>query len=130
MISKSGNALWLSKDDFKSFSVFDKIGVLFSGVQPLHTHSGIIYLANGSIILKSESEELEILLKNITQIYLGFDEYYRRSYAKNFGAFWQPLKLTFTSSDSVSEIIYLIIDRNAMYTRNDEWFNLLTDLLS
>ncbi|ACU03973.1 hypothetical protein [Pedobacter heparinus] len=130
MISKTGNALWLFKDDFKDFSVFDKIGVLFSGIKPLHTHSGIINVTNRTLVLESDADELEIPLKDITQIYLGFDEFYKRSYAKNFGAFWQPLKLTFTSSYSESEMIYLVIDYNFMYSKNEEWFNLLKNLLS
>ncbi|WP_432708942.1 hypothetical protein [Pedobacter sp.] len=130
MIPKMGNALWLYDDDFKHLNFLDKIGNLFSGVKPLHSHAGLIGLENGRICLESESDTLEIALIAITQIYLGFDKNYKRAYVKNFGTTWQPLKITFTTLALTTRVVYLIIDFNYFSTSNKHWYDLLQERLS
>lgn len=129
MFIKTGNVLWLSDDDFSKFSFLDYTGVLFSGVKPLHTKEGTIALMSDRIVLATDSDETIIYLKDISQVYLGFDDLYKRVYAKNFGAFWQPLRLTFGSDTNVANI-YLVIDFNFMSTTNQLWFDSLKDMLS
>jgi hypothetical protein len=130
MITQTGDVLWLYQEDFQNFNLLDKISALFTGVKPLHSQAGLIYLKEDRICLESESDDLEIRLEDITQLYLGFDEYYQRAYAKNFGTVWQPLKLTFTTFDSDNSVIYLVIDYNQLSTNNKLWFELLQDRLS
>jgi hypothetical protein len=126
----SGHALWLFNSDFQDFSFIDKIGVLFTGVKPLHKYEGDAYLSYDGIVLIADTDELKINLKDITQVYLGFDDIYKPTYVKNLGVFWQPLRLTYNDSDSFEKIIYLVIDHNYFSTNNQTWFNRLTEMLS
>jgi hypothetical protein len=129
MILQSGNVLWVFDYDFPNFSLFDKMGMLFSGVNPLHTHTGMIYLTRDQIRLASEDDELIIPLKDITQIYMGFDETYKVSYVKSMGTFWQPIRIVY-SQDNETETVYLVIDLNYLSTSNSAWFEVLKGMLS
>ncbi|WP_316814306.1 hypothetical protein [Pedobacter heparinus] len=127
----SGRVLWLSDSDFLDFSLVDKIGVLFTGVKPLHKLKGNAVLTTDRIVLIADTEdELSINLKDITQLYMGFDEIYKPAYVKNFGTFWQPLRITYCGTDSVEKKIYLVIDHNFLSSGNQTWFNCLTEMLS
>ncbi|QNK64664.1 hypothetical protein H7F33_09380 [Pedobacter sp. PAMC26386] len=131
MVLQSGTVLWVFDYDFPNFSLLDKIGILFSGVNPLHTNAGMIYLKHDQISLASADEELIIPLKNITQVYLGFDNIYKATYVKSGGTFWQPLRLIYTQDNEPDpQTIYLVIDLNYLASSNATWFEVLKNMLS
>lgn len=69
----SGHVLWLFDSDFLDLSVIDKIGVLFTGVKPLHKYEGNDILTAERIVLTDDTDELSINLRDITQVYMGFE---------------------------------------------------------
>jgi hypothetical protein len=72
---------------------------------------------------------LNIPLDQLDQIYLGFDEVYKRSLVKNGGIFWQPLRLRYRVGDEYNTV-YLIIDHSFWGTNNQLWFDTIKQLLS
>jgi hypothetical protein len=103
----------------------NELAAHFSGVNPFHTHAGKITLTGDKITITGD-EDLEISLGNLEQIFLGFDEVYPRTLVKNFGLFWQPLRLVL----STGQQLYLIIDYNMLGTKNQVWFNRIKEMLS
>jgi hypothetical protein len=129
MILQSGTVLWVFDHDFPNFSMLAKVGILFSGVNPLHTGAGTISLTPDQLKLISADCELIIPLKDITQIYMGFDEVYKAMYVKSLGTFWQPLRIIYTQ-DEETMVIYLVIDLDYLSSSNAAWFELLKEMLS
>lgn len=129
MILQSGNVLWVFDYDFPDFSLLAKVSVLFSGVNPLHTGAGMISLTHDHISLESDDSELIIPLKDITQIYMGFDDVYKAMYVKSLGTFWQPLRIIYTQKQE-TVTIYLVIDLNYLSSSNSAWFGLLKEMLA
>jgi hypothetical protein len=91
---------------------------------PLSKHQGVFYLSDRSIILESEDQKVTIPLSKITQLYLGFDEVFSGSSVKNFGMFWQPLRIVYNDD----EVIYLIIDYKYGFAANKQIFQLLKEI--
>ncbi len=121
----SGNSLWSFDFEIQNRNRNEDFAFHFSGVRPFHSHSGEIFLTEGSIKISGD-DNLNISFEELTQLYLGFDNIYTPSLSKNFGMFWQPLRLTINDE----KFIYLIIDYNFLGAKNKLWFNTLTELLS
>jgi len=121
----AGQVLWSYDYEVLKRDTLNNLGAHFSGVNPFHTHAGEIALADDKIIISGD-ENLEIPLGNLEQIYLGFDETFPRTLVKNFGLFWQPLRLTL----STGQKLYLIIDYSMLGAKNQVWFNGLKEILS
>jgi len=121
--------LWGYGFELESKSGLNQIAAQFSGVPPIHEHSGNLVLTTGALQITGD-EDLLISLTDIDQLYLGFDEIYPRNFVKNFGAFCQPLRIT--SSNGISEsTIYLIAGYSASSCAPTQTlFKLLQDLLS
>ncbi|MGF1925463.1 MAG: hypothetical protein ACQUHE_14900 [Bacteroidia bacterium] len=121
----SGNAIWSFDFEVQRRNRNEDFAFHFSGSKPFHRHSGEIYLLERSINLVGD-DILNISFTDLTQLYLGFDEIYTPTLSKNFGMFWQPLRLTLNDEKS----IYLVIDYNYLGAKNKLWFNRLMELLS
>ena len=121
----SGNALWCFDFEVQNRNRNEDFAFHFSGIKPFHRHDGEIYLTEGSIKIVGD-DEVEVSFDDLTQLYLGFDEYYTPTLSKNFGMFWQPLRLTINDK----KFLYLIVDYNFLGAKNKLWFNTLTELLS
>lgn len=120
--------LWSYDHEVEQRNAIDNIGVHFSGVGPFHAHEGEIILTETNILISGD-ESIEIELNGIDQLYLGFDDIFPRTLVKNFGLFWQPLRISFYRS-GLSNSIYLIIGLNMFSCENQLWFNTLKELLS
>lgn len=121
----SGSILWSFDVEVQNRNKNNDFTFHVSGMKPFHCYAGEIFLTERSIKIIGDSE-FEIRLENLTQIYLGFDENYSTSLSKNFGVFWQPLRLTLLDG----QMIYLIIDYNFVSTNNKLWFHTLQELLA
>ena len=121
----SGTALWCFDFEVQNRNRDEDFAFHFSGVRPFHRHVGEIYLTENSLKIIGE-EEFEVALGDLTQLYLGFDEIYTPSLSKNFGMFWQPLRLTINDT----KFLYLIIDYNFLGAKNKLWFTTLTEVLA
>ena len=120
-----GTVLWCYDYEIVQRVVANDISYQFSGINPFHTHKGIINL-NDKYLSISGDIDINLPLSHITQLFLGFDENYTPLLAKNLGVFWQPLRLTtYTNS-----IVYLIVDYNLLFSKNKKWYNTLQQILS
>jgi hypothetical protein len=97
----------------------------FSGMKPFHYHEADITLTTDRIAIRGDLH-LDIPVHSLDQLYLGFDDLFPRSLSKNFGLFWQPLRITLANR----ERLYLIIDYNFIGSKNKTWYNLIKGLLS
>lgn len=121
--------LWSYDHELKLKTGLNNIAAMFSGVPPIHNHEGHLLLTEQSIIITGDSDII-ISLNDIEQIYVGFDENYRRNFVKNFGAFCQPLRIKANNGISVTTI-YLILDYTYFSNgKNQTLFNMLQELLS
>jgi hypothetical protein len=57
---------------------------------------------------------------------MGFDDLFP---VKGLGTFWQPLRIEYYVPSSETEVIYLIIDYNGIFTHDKDWYNTLTEML-
>ncbi|WP_293312102.1 hypothetical protein [Pedobacter sp. UBA5917] len=125
-----GNVLWSYDHELteKSSSWFKKIANFFSFLTPQHNHEGNILLASNGLFITGD-EQLEVPLSNIEEVYMGFDDLFPASSAKNFGLFWQPIRIRSTISRSESQTVYLVINHTGIFSDNQTWFNTLISLL-
>jgi len=126
-----GNVLWsydheLNND--KNSNWIKKIANIFSFLKPVHNHEGDILLASNGIFITGD-EQLELPLSHIEEVYMGFDDLFPASSAKNFGAFWQPIRIRSVVSNAESQTVYLVINHTGIFSDNQTWFNTLISLL-
>jgi hypothetical protein len=121
----TGHVLWSYDHEVLNRDFFHELGAHFSGVRPFHRHNGEIALTNAKLAIIGDVD-LDIPLNTLQQIYLGFDAVFPRSLAKNFGLFWQPLRLSLSNGQH----LYLLIDYNLWGTKNQLWFNGIQEILS
>ncbi|MGN7784635.1 hypothetical protein ACTJIJ_08915 [Niabella sp. 22666] len=123
-----GSALW--SYDYEIVETGDRyIGFSLIGGIP-HHHKGDIVLADGGIITITGDENIKIPLSSIREIYLGFDEVYKNIYVKNFGIFWQPLRIQYYITTNRLGTIYLVVDYGGMFNKNNKWYETITNILS
>jgi hypothetical protein len=108
-----------------SYKVMDS---MTSFAPPLHRHNGNIALTNAELIIEGidGDEDLTVSLGAMKQIYMGFDDLFP---VKGLGTFWQPLRIEYYVPSSETEVIYLIIDYNGIFTHDKDWYNTLTEML-
>lgn len=124
-----GNVLWSYDHELDTkTSWIKKIAGLFSFLPPLHHHEGDILLTNHSLSISGD-EDLVLPLRDIEEVFIGFDELFPASSVKNFGAFWQPIRLKASPGMADALTIYMVINYNGLFTANKDWFNTLIRLL-
>lgn len=125
-----GNVLWSYDHELteKNSSWFRKIANFFSFLTPRHNHEGNILLASNGLFITGD-EQLELPLSHIEEVYMGFDDLFPASSVKNFGLFWQPIRIRSTISRSESQTVYLVINHTGIFSDNQTWFNTLISLL-
>jgi len=121
--------LWSYDHELKAKTAFHHLAAQFSGIPPVHDHSGVLYVTERGLTIKGD-EDLVISLADIEEIYLGFDEVYPRNFIKNFGVFSEPLRILSVSRFSKTTI-YMFLDYNFFgFAKNQTLFNLLQEVLS
>lgn len=126
-----GNVLWsydYELTDEKRYGWLKNISGIFSFIKPIHNHEGNILLASNGLFITGD-EHLELPLSHIEEVYMGFDDVFPATSVKNFGAFWQPIRIKSFVSNSESQTIYLIINYSGIFSDNKTWFNTLISLL-
>ena len=118
-----GNVLWSYDHELtngKGSGWIKKIAGLFSFLKPIHNHEGNILLASNGLFITGD-EQLELPLSNIEEVYMGFDDLFPASSVKNFGLFWQPIRIRSTISRSESQTVYLVINHTGIFSDNQTW---------
>jgi len=123
----NGNVLWAFDHELEKNSHASRFAGLFSFQRPLHHHQGEIILSNSQLVITGD-EHVIISLNSIDQLFLGFDDLYPVSSVKNWGAFWQPLRIEY--SNPQTQTIYLVIGFNSISAQNKLWYDALKELLS
>ncbi|RFZ95623.1 hypothetical protein D0C36_08930 [Mucilaginibacter conchicola] len=129
----TGELMWSYEEEVAAITAAEKTMRGLTGLTgPMHHHSGTIALTEEYVLIESNADEDDLIipLSSITQLYLGFDDVYTNYSVKNFGLFWQPLRLEFTNSHHQPEKVYLIIDYMMLYTQNKKWYDALTSILA
>lgn len=124
-----GSVLWAYDHELANKTPESRFSGLFSFMKPLHYHEGLIVLSHNQISINGD-EQLNITLGSMDQIFLGFDEFYPASSVKNLGAFWQPLRIEYSSFSIKTQKIYLVIGYNGISAQNKLWYETLKKLLS
>lgn len=124
-----GNLLWAYDYELEDKNPESKFAGLFSFMKPLHNHEGLIVLSDNQISINSD-EQVSIALDSIDQLFLGFDELYPASSVRNWGAFWQPLRIEYSNTFIQTRKIYLVIGYNGIFAQNKIWYDTLKELLS
>ncbi|MEH6307071.1 hypothetical protein RYH73_15600 [Olivibacter sp. CPCC 100613] len=120
-----GNALWIHDFEIQQLGHTERFTIRhLSLAPPLAKHQGHILLTETEIILDG-SEYERIPLSAIEELYYGFDEYYTPASVKNFGVFWKPIRIKYSSTG----FLYLIVNYRYFYTSNEHVLSLLKDIL-
>jgi hypothetical protein len=120
---------WIYDHELEHKTGLNQIAAQFSGVPPIHEHSGNLILTERTLQISGDVD-FNLRLSDIEQIYLGFDDKYHRNFVKNLGMFCLPLRITATSG-SEEICIYLIAWYNSfLCTPTQQLYNLLQELLS
>lgn len=127
-ILQIGKVLWSYDHEIAGCTLVNETGTLFSVTPPLHHREGEIILTTSTLTIDGYNY-LNIPLDQLDQIYLGFDDVYKRSLVKNNGIFWQPLRIRYKVADGYNTV-YLVIDHSFWGTKNQLWFDTLKQLLS
>ncbi|GGB08246.1 MULTISPECIES: hypothetical protein [Mucilaginibacter] len=127
-ILRIGKVMWSHDYDLATLGLANDGGALFAFTPPPHHYNGEIILTPKSLVLDGDSYE-HIPLDSLEQLYLGFDELYKRSMVRNNGLFWQPLRLRYRLKEELITL-YLIVDHTLFGAKNQLWFNTLKQLLS
>jgi hypothetical protein len=127
----AGNVLWsydYELSNRKNSGFFQKFSRLFSFLKPPHHHEGDILLASNGIFITGD-QPLEMPISHIEEVYMGFDDIFPATAVKNFGLFWQPIRIKTIINRSESQTVYLVINYNGLFSDNQTWFNTLISLL-
>jgi len=126
-----GKVLWSYADEYAQINEGIKFTAsIVSLGSPLHNHAGNIALTANQLIIEgfNGGTDLIIPLTAINEIYLGFDDVFTLTSVKNFGAFWQPLRVEFYAGHLLQRV-YLIIDHSGLLAHNKRWYEALTNIL-
>lgn len=122
-----GNVLWSYDYELAAKSRRTKfLSGLFSFIKPLSDHEGLIILTRKGLLITGD-EDLRIPISSVNEIHLGFDALFPATSVKNFGAFWQPIRIEYLNSDEPRKI-YLNIDYNGLTARNQLWYDTIKAL--
>ena len=124
----TGKVLWCYDNELQQANLADEFIGMMSFTMPLHYHEGEIVLTNNAIIINGDAD-LRIPLDNLQQLYMGFDDQYRRTFVKNGGLFWQPLKISYADNSQMRSV-YLIIDFSWFGVHNQLWFETLKTMFN
>lgn len=120
----TGIALWCTRDELIRRNRNADITFSVPGLSPFHRHAAEVMLTDNDIELTG-NETYVIPLGIVTQLYIGFDEYYTRGLVKNLGLFTQPLRI----AASNEQIGYFFIDCSFWGSNNRIWFEQIKRLI-
>lgn len=121
----TGKAIWCFSYEIMQRNEAADIRFHVTGVKPFHQHESDIVLTE-SVLEFIGDGGIAIPLELITQLYIGFDEYYTRTLIRNFGLTSQPLRVSMNNG----QIIYCFIDYGFFGTANKKWLDVLQQLLT
>ncbi len=111
---KWGNSLLAFEEDVKTRGLLDWIKAHTSGFKPLHRYEGVLEVKEGELIFsgrdvkKARGFRLKIPLKDIADVYLGFDDVFRgreeRAWPWN-----KPLRIRYRTGSRV-KTVYLFAE--------------------
>lgn len=122
--------------DISNRGFMDWIIAHTSFFEPLHRYKGQLSLLNDKLVFKGKDKKkkqvylLQIDRKNIINIFLGFDNVFRRGEDRSLGLSFKPLRIKFVKNVSPTSI-YLITNfrRGLRTSKNKECYTELSQWL-
>lgn len=116
------NSLLAYDEDIKNRSVVEWLTAHTSFLKPLHRYQGILKVDEEAIVFDGKNKKgyidfnITILIDNITDIYLGYDEVFRRREDRSLGLRgFEPLRIRFETKRG-EKTIYLFAAYHWMRT--------------
>lgn len=136
MVIKNTSTLMAFEEDIRNRGLLDWIVAHTSFFEPLHRYKGEISLLNDTLVFKGKDKkkkqeyQLQIDKKNIIDIFLGFDNIFRRSEDRALGLSFKPLRINFVKNGSPTSIYLIIKFRRGLRTsKNKECYTELSQWL-
>ncbi len=130
---KFENTLIAYEEDIKNANICEWITAHTTGFNPLHRYIGALEVKEGKLVFKGKDRisgrefSLNIPFENIKEIYLGFDEVFRR---RDERAPWnKPLRIKYMEEGKVKTIyVFASFKRFLRVTENRRVYKLLKDV--
>ena len=122
-------ALMAFAEDIRNRGFSDWLRAHTSFMKPLHRYDGELTLTEDELRFRGRDTkkkgvgfQIEITRKDVKEVFLGFDDVFRRGESRGAGMGYHPLRVRF-ARDGRIEAMYLITDfrRFSMSSANEEW---------
>jgi hypothetical protein len=117
------------EEDIKERRFGDRLKAHISFLKPLHRYQGDITLLEDKIIFKGKDTKtkghhsLEIDKSELKDVYLGFDDVFKRIEDRSIGFAFKPLRLKFVKNNREFTTYFIIhFKRTMRTTKNEEWY--------
>ncbi len=125
MVIKETSTLIAFEEDIRNRGFIDWLAAHTGFAKPLHRYEGELSLMNDRLVFygndkkKKQRYHLQIKKKDVTDIFHGFDNVFKRREDRALGLSFKPLRINFVKNGS-STAIYLIIEfRRALRTSSN-----------
>ena len=115
MVIKETSSLLAFEEDIRNRGFIDWVVAHTGFAKPLHRYEGKLSLMNDRLVFygndkkKKRRYHLQINKKDVTDIFHGFDNVFKRREDRALGLSFKPLRINFVKNGS-STAIYLIIE--------------------
>ena len=126
MVINETNTLMAFEEDIRNRGFIDWLVAHTGFAKPLHRYEGKLSLMNDRLVFygndkkKKQRYHLQIKKKDVTDIFHGFDNVFKRREDRNFGLSFKPLKINFMKNGSPTAIYLIIEFRRALRTSNNK----------
>jgi len=126
MVIKNTSTLMAFEEDIHNRGFMDWLVAHTSFFKPLHRYEGELSLLNDRIVFygddkkKKQKYSLQINKKDVTDIFHGFDNVFKRGEDRALGISFKPLRINFIKNDSPTAIYLIIEFRRTLRTSNNK----------
>lgn len=127
-------ALLAHEEDIKERGLLDWLRAHTSWMKPLHRYEGELTLEEDRLIFEGEDTKedrhykKEIRKEDVTEVYHGFDDSFRRREDRSIGIRFKPLRVNYKENDK-ERTMYFVTDfsRLTRGSNNKEWYEALRE---
>ncbi|KXA95598.1 hypothetical protein AKJ36_00200 [candidate division MSBL1 archaeon SCGC-AAA259I07] len=126
MVEMRNSALMAHEEDLQTRGLVDWLRAHTSFLKPLHRYDGELRLEEDT--RGGGKYRLELDREDVTDLYHGFDEEFRRREDRSIGTRFEPLRVRY-EGDERERTMYLVTDfsRLTRSSKNREWYEALRE---